>query len=141
MERIKFPKTYLGSKAQTLRPFFRFCIFRRLGYFLHRPPSHPHPPPPPKKKIPKRVFFSETLNPNNSYTISKKEDDNQFADLWHSSKEQILGSCQSRAVLPFTQLELNVVVKYIMISDKEQFQINFWKVFQASRKWNWSHRL
>lgn len=39
MERIKFPKTYLGSKAQTLRPFFRFCIFRRLGYFLHRPPS------------------------------------------------------------------------------------------------------
>ena len=61
----------------------RFCIFWYFGVFFITLQNF-------AQNIVIVLKFSEKINLNNSYTISKKEKNKLLLDPWHSSKEQIL---------------------------------------------------
>ena len=61
----------------------RFCIFWYFGVFFITLQNF-------AQNIVIVLKFSEKINLNNSYTISKKEENKLLLDPWHSSKEQIL---------------------------------------------------
>ena len=61
----------------------RFCIFWYFGVFFITLQNF-------AQNIVIVLKFSEKFNLNNSYTISKKEENKLLLDPWHSSKEQIL---------------------------------------------------
>ena len=61
----------------------RFCIFWYFGVFFITLQNF-------AQNIVIVLKFSEKFNLNNSYTISKKEENKLLLNPWHSSKEQIL---------------------------------------------------
>ena len=89
------------SRKQRTRFDTVFAFLGILGYFLSPPPNFP-------KNSVIDLQFSETLTLNN-WLYNKEQilvDFNQFCPL---------RSGQSRVILSFPQLELNVVVTYITV--------------------------
>ena len=81
----------------------RFCIFWYFGVFFITLQNF-------AQNIVIVLKFSEKINLNNSYTISKKEKNKLLLDPWHSSKEQIL-ALSWRRPLSYRNQSINLLSK------------------------------